>query len=115
MKYRVCKSYQSPYADALNAAKGETLSFERKPTEWSGWIWCTNKSNKSAWVPESWVVIKGNNCQLKQDYDARELPVESGAEVVGELVESGWVWVRNQNGAEGWVPLENLEVIELTS
>ena len=39
----------------------------RRETEWPGWIWCTNDSGKSTWVPESWVQIDGDSCVLRRD------------------------------------------------
>ena len=38
--------------------------------------------------------------------------MRSGADhivISGDLTESGWVWVRNERGDQGWVPLDCLE------
>lgn len=40
---------------------------QRRETDWPGWIWCTNDSGKSTWVPESWVQIDGDSCVLRRD------------------------------------------------
>jgi hypothetical protein len=110
MKYVVKKSHKTVDFDPLIAHKGEVFSFERKPTEWPGWIWCTGAVGKSAWVPESWVIIQGDRCRFIREYNAFELAVNQGEELFGKIEESGWVWVRNQKGDEGWVPRECLDL-----
>ncbi len=89
--------------------KGDRLSFERKETEFAGWIWCTNDSGKEAWVPENWVDIEGDSCVMKRDYNAIELSVETDEVLTIELEESDWAWATKEGGQSGWVPLENLE------
>lgn len=97
--------------DVLSLKRGARLEFERRPTEWEGWIWCTSAEGISAWVPESWVTVEGRFCVMLKDYISRELGVDRGDEVTVELTESGWAWVRTPDGDEGWVPLECLEQI----
>lgn len=106
--YRVEKAYQAVYADPLAARKGERLRFERRASEWAGWLWCTNSAGQSAWVPEAWVVLEGRSCVMQRDYDATELSVESGERIAADLVESGWAWATTESGESGWVPLDNL-------
>ena len=117
--HRAKKVHAVGDARALVARRGDRLSFERKPTEYAGWIWCTAVGGTAAegapayagWVPEAWVRIEGSTCVLLRDYDAMELPLDVGEDVVINLRESGWAWVRNSRGREGWVPLECLEEV----
>ena len=51
---------------------------QRGETEWLGWIWCTDSSRKSAWVPRDWVEIEGDSRAMKRDYDAVELSADKG-------------------------------------
>lgn len=106
---RVVKPHQPSDPDPLIVRKGARLSFERKETEFAGWIWCTNDSGKRAWVPEHWVDIEGDSCVMKRDYNAIELSVEAGEVLTVEFEESGWAWATKEGGESGWVPLENLE------
>ena len=103
-KCRVIKAYSSPYTDPWIITKGEILSIGEKESEWPGWIWCTNNSEKSRWVPESYLEISGVTGKAKQDYNATELSVK-----VGE--EAEWFWVINQQGKSGWVPIKNVKII----
>jgi hypothetical protein len=114
--FRVIKAYRSAFTDPLIARQGDQLSFERRESEWEGWIWCTGPSDKSGWVPESWVELGPESrvelgpgcCTLKRDYAATELSVEEGATVTVERVESDWAWATTETGQSGWVPLAHL-------
>jgi hypothetical protein len=110
MRYRVIKSHKASYSEILTATRGGQLAFERRPSEWPGWIWCIAPEGKSGWVPESWVEIEGGTCRLSRDYSTAELTVDTGEMVDGEIVESGWIWAKNQMGQSGWVPSECLEL-----
>ena len=79
-------------------SRGERLSFERRATEWPGWIWCTHISGTSGWVPESWVEIRGDSCAMKRDYDATELSVRGDEVVTVKFEESGWAWATTVTG-----------------
>jgi len=43
-RYRVVRSYESPYTEPLTLPKGERLRWEPRECEWPGWIWCTTES-----------------------------------------------------------------------
>ena len=110
--YRVVKTFQAPQADPLVVSGGERLAFERRETEWPGWIWCVDESGKSGWVPEAWVCPEGETCVMRRDYDGTELSVADGEEFAVTLTESGWAWGTTSDGRKGWVPMAYLEKIE---
>jgi hypothetical protein len=84
---------------------GEILRWERRATEWEGWLWCTDSKGVSGWVPEKYVeLIDSTNCQTLRQYDATELAVKQGDSVNVQFAESGWVWCTTSDGREGWVP-----------
>ncbi|MFX0000943.1 MAG: SH3 domain-containing protein [Candidatus Hodarchaeota archaeon] len=114
MKEKKCiviEDYESPYTEPLIMNKGEILTIEEKESEWSGWIWCTNKFGESRWVPEKYLEIHGNMCEILQDYNATELSVTIGEELIIEKEEAEWYWVTNQQGKPGWVPIKNVKII----
>lgn len=111
MIYLVIQPHQTFDQEALQALAGAKLRFERKPTKWAGWLWCTDAAGKSGWAPESWVAIDGDTCTLLRNYSAAELTLNIGDYVDGDIIESGWIWVQNRNGDSGWVPLECLSPI----
>jgi len=106
--YRVIAAYRSPYTDPWLIRVGEELTIGEKETEWSGWVWCTNRHGTSRWVPETYVERKGDVCIARRDYEATELAVSAGEELIAGQEESGWFWCTNREGQSGWVPIENL-------
>jgi uncharacterized protein YgiM (DUF1202 family) len=105
---RVVSEYQSPYAEPLVISTGEELTVSEKESDWSGWVWCTNRDGKSRWVPEKYVERKGDTCIALYDYEATELSVSVGEELIMGKEESGWIWCTNQRGQSGWVPADHV-------
>lgn len=115
MKKKSCKvivDYKSPFPDPLKLQKGNVVQVEEKESEWLGWIWCISKEGKQGWVPYNYLKIKGDIAKLAQNYDATELTVTIGEELIIENQESGWVWVSNKEGKKGWVPIRNVKILE---
>jgi len=114
-KCRVTSAYQSPYSDPLVIRAGEELAIGEKESEWSGWVWCTNQSGKSRWVPEKYVQRRGDTALALRDYEATELTVSVGEELTMGEEESGWIWCTNQKGQSGWVPADHVETLQVGS
>ncbi len=110
--YRVVEAHQSSFPDPLVLEAGAQLRFERKDTEWEGWLWCTDAQGNGGWVPEAWLSLDEGVCTLQQHYTARELSVAPGGLVTAERVESGWVFGSTAQGEQGWVPLKCLSPID---
>jgi len=91
---------------------GEILQGELRVTEWSGWLWCTNTSGTSAWVPEAYLSKLPESGKYKaiRNYNSLELSVEIGQEVTILLEEASWGWVRTNDDIEGWIPLDSLDI-----
>jgi hypothetical protein len=107
-RYRVTEPYETPFPDPLEAGAGTKLRYERRESEWEGWLWCTAASGKAGWVPETWLTLDEGYCTLKRDYVARELSVEAGELITADFVESGWVFGSTESGEQGWVPINHL-------
>lgn len=116
MKALVVKDYQSNYTDPWSIKEGEQLKIGARESEWDGWVWCTNSAGESRWVPERFLQRQGDKGIALRDYEATELSVMSGEQVVMGYEESGWTWcvkisVRAaQTIRQGWVPLACLDV-----
>ncbi len=106
--YRVKKPYETPLPEPLEADAGTRLQCERRESEWEGWLWCTDPSGKSGWVPEKWLTLTEGRCTLRRDYVARELSVEAGELITADFVESDWAFGCTESGEEGWIPLSHL-------
>ncbi len=111
MKYRITKPHAPDTPDHLEVKKGDRLTFERRPTNWDGWLFCTMPDSRTGWVPEAYVEIDGAAGVMRRDYNAFELTVNPGDTIEVELEEAGWGWGRVPDGRTGWVPLEILEPI----
>lgn len=110
---RVVKKYITPYPDPLIFNKDEIVVIDsNKTSEWDGWIWCTTEQKKSGWIPESYLRIENNEAVLLRDYDATELSVEIGTVLIILDTEAGWYWCKTDRGQSGWVPTENMKIIE---
>jgi hypothetical protein len=85
-------------------AAGESLLCERRPTEWEGWLWCTNEVGGAAWVPEAWLEGSGERRRLTRDYFSHELTVRPGDDVTVLLAVAEWALATGPSGEQGWVP-----------
>jgi len=108
---RRCKvliEYQAAYPEPFVVKAGEVLTSGDKESEWPGWVWCTNREGESRWVPEAYLQRQGERCLALRDYDAVELTVRPGQDLLATDEVSGWFWCTNQEGQRGWVPAEHL-------
>jgi uncharacterized protein YgiM (DUF1202 family) len=106
---RVMADYQAPYADPIQANAGDQVVVDPgKQTDIPGWVWCTDRGGKSGWVPKTYLEYSGKAGKMRCDYDALELTVHVGEILTVQKVESGFYWVTNQKGIQGWVPISHV-------
>ena len=113
MKAVVIKAHKPEVLIPFRAEKGELVLGEERPTLWEGWLYCTNFAGIKGWVPRNYlvkVVGKLGEYQFIRSYNAIEITAFEGESVEFKESESGWAWVINKNGEEGWIPLENLNL-----
>ena len=108
-RFRVIADYDAAYPEPITLQAGDRVRYERRESEWEGWLWCTSDSGASGWVPEAWLTVSDSFAVARRDYTARELTVRSGMLIAGSLTESGWIWAKTDAGVSGWVPLRVLE------
>jgi hypothetical protein len=108
---KVTKNHKAEFNIPLIANKDEIVEGQERETEWEGWLWCRNSCGVHAWVPKAYLkpASESGHYQFVQDYNARELTIDEGQEVIVLNEESGWAWVRTPLGDEGWIPLVNLQ------
>lgn len=109
---RVIKAYQTQIDDPLILTAGEYLSATDRFSEYPGWIWCIHNSGKAGWVPSSYLDGKANRVMLLRDYDSTEFSVEPGQQYYVISREVGWLWCEDQQGIKGWIPEDNMEILE---
>lgn len=115
MKYKVKKSYNTKQIQPIKLKRcdivfvGEKYSGNKK---WKNWVKCSTQENETDWVPEQILKIKKNLATVLEDYDSSELSVKKDEIVEGEKIVNGWLQCKKLNEYKhGWVPLDNLELI----
>ena len=110
---RVIIDYQAPFPDPIKANQGDMVTLDlRKKTSIPGWIWCSDETGRSGWVPETCLEIQGTTGKMICDYDAIELTVGVGEILTVHREESEFYWVTNRNRGQGWVPVSHVERYE---
>lgn len=103
---RAIIAHRPVQADPIRLRAGEELAATGREGEYPGWLWGTSQGGKSGWVPVAYLERRGETAVARRDYDAVELAVEAGDELIVTRRESGWLWCTNRRGASGWVPAE---------
>ena len=118
--YLVTRDHTSEYPEPITFKKDALLTVGEKydgPEGWSDWFFCDTPGQKGGWVPAQVIEFIGNTSgRAREDYTARELNVRKGDMVCGYRMLNGWLWCENlDSSGSGWVPLENLEPIEIST
>jgi hypothetical protein len=101
----VKREHHSDNPNPIRFGVGVILRWERRATEWEGWLWCTDSTGMTGWVPETYVEkIDNATCRTLREYDATELTVKPGDNLDVKFAESGWVWCEIADGRKGWIP-----------
>src|SRR5579863_9869553 len=109
------KDYNAQFPDPISVNAGEVFHVSDKVEPWNNnpdwlWVWCTNQRGKSGWVPKDIIVFNADGVSgtVRDPYDATELSVAIGEELVAHQEAAGWFWCTNRAGKSGWVPLDNI-------
>jgi uncharacterized protein YgiM (DUF1202 family) len=110
---KVGRDYRATNPDPLIVQAGEPLVLSGRVDPWRDnpqwiWVWATDPRGKSAWVPQTLIQRQGDQVIARYDYSARELDAVAGEMVQIEREESGWYWCENQQGEQGWLPLDHV-------
>ena len=103
---RAIVAHRPSHTDPIRLRAGEELAAVGREGEHPGWLWGTDRDGRSGWVPVAYLDRRGEALVARRDYDAVELAVEPGDELIVTQRESGWLWCTNRRGASGWVPAE---------
>ena len=110
---RVTKEWKVTYPDPIDVQAGETVTVGETDSEWPGWQWCTDTRGKSGWVPIAFIELVDHKIGVMRcNYFARELAVKVEEEVRLHQQESGWYWASTKSGDKGWIPVQNVKLID---
>ena len=111
--YRIIKDHKSAFPDPIILKKGEKVFVGEEYSDdpdWPGWIECKTRIGKKGWVPKQYLKISGDAAIVLCDYNANELDVKVGDEVVVYEFINGWAWSKKSTGEHGWIPIRNIEM-----
>jgi hypothetical protein len=110
-KYRVIEAYKSPYPNPIVFQEGEQVEIGKEFTDdpdWKNWVWCVGENEKQAWAPCQYLIIKEETGIFRRNYNALELNVSEGEELLVYEEINGFGMAEKSDGKKGWVPLKNM-------
>jgi hypothetical protein len=114
-RVRAIRAHVVPDRLPIRVAAGERVEVSERDTTWPAFAF-VNTTGGSGWVPARYIgpgTGPGNGVML-EPYDTTELTTEAGEmlTVVATDELSGWSWLRNTAGLEGWVPDNSIEPVQ---
>jgi len=112
LSVRVKIARQKAYQNPIKIRKGDRVRVGRRDTDWPAFLWCTDQTGESGWVPDQCLQVESHEAVVLDDYSAIELSVVDGETLTLSGETGGWYWCTNDSGRAGWVPAENLDLTE---
>jgi uncharacterized protein YgiM (DUF1202 family) len=104
---QVIIQHNASYSYSVEFKAGEKVTVSYK-TE-NGWIWCTNKEGKGAWIPKKYLKIRKHSGAILSDYISTELTVKVGDKLKFIKEVSGWAFCVDKDDKRGWIPTHKVE------
>ena len=108
-RMRATSSHSIPERSPIQVVAGQRVQAGRRDTQWPESVFVIT-GDGAGWVPGRCLDTSSDPAVVLAGYDTTELATTAGKELT--LVErddpSGWAWVRNAAGQEGWVPLHTV-------
>jgi hypothetical protein len=107
---RATTGHTIPQRPPIQVHPGQRAEVGERDTEWPAFVFVTTDQG-AGWVPERHLDTSSDPAVVVTGYDTTELATTAAEKLT--LVErdepSGWAWVRNAAGQEGWVPMRTVE------
>lgn len=104
---RVVKAHTRGYDDPLRVRKGAVVRITKREL-WDDrhpWVWGIADDGREGWIPEEFVEQFDERATLLRDYNAIELTVALGDNLIIIDEANGWYWAQNRRRETGWVPV----------
>ena len=116
MRARLLGPHRSQYPDPVHFRRGEVVGLGARDEEWPAFAWVTCNEGRAGWAPVDWLQpLDASRARALRDYDARELDADDGDMVTLHHEHGGWWWSERADGALGWLPARNLELLDGTT
>lgn len=108
MKLTANSDYEVIDRNPLSLQAGQRVKVGRRDDGWDGWVWVSTEEGQGSYVPEELLgnpaASVGDMVEVVGKFIAKDLSVkkEEEVEILDEV--KGWLWCRNREGAEGWLP-----------
>lgn len=104
VRCRVVNDYVAQYNAPIRASAGQGVTIIRYDDQYPAWVWCKGPGRKEGWVPVAFLYVCGSEAVLLPNYDAAELGVRAGEEVLAGEDLGGWTLVTDDEKRTGWIP-----------
>jgi hypothetical protein len=94
----------------IQVTPGQQVQAGQRDIDWPAFVFITTDDG-AGWVPERHLDTSSDPAVVVTGYDTTELATTAGEDLtlIKQDDPSGWAWVRNAAGQEGWVPLRTVE------
>jgi uncharacterized protein YgiM (DUF1202 family) len=112
-KVRVTAEHRPSTMPPIKVRPGDRVFVHERDSEWPAFVKVTRTDGGSGWVPSRHLSAMTGEASVMTAYDTQEVAGRLGEilTVIEPDDESGWLWCRNENGAEGWLPRRSVEPI----
>lgn len=113
-KYIITQSRATEFPNPLMLQKGQLVELGQlsQSENWQNWIWCITETN-TGWAPiQIFEKTDETHGIVLEDYNARELDVQTGEGFISEKALNGWHYGFLEKSPQilGWVPVENAAI-----
>ena len=112
---RAVKAHAIPGRPPIRVTPGQNVQAGEHGTTWPAFVFVT-ANDGSGWVPARHIDASSEPAVVLAPYDTTELATIVGEPLTVLVIDdpSGWAWVRNALGREGWVPSDTIEPVSAT-
>lgn len=115
MRARLLCDYRSAYPHPIRFHAGQVVALGVRDEEWPAFAWVGTGDGNAGWAPHAWLrLLDDGHAEALRDYDARELDADAGESVLLHHEHGGWWWSERADGAQGWLPASDLELLQDT-
>ena len=113
LQARLLCDYRASYPNPIHLQLGQVVELGVRDEAWPAFAWVRLDNGDAGWAPHAWLRPLGDGrAEALRDYDARELDAARGETVTLHYEHGGWCWSERADGALGWLPEAELELLQ---
>ena len=105
----VVTAHEIPERTPIQISPGDRVTVGERDKTWPAFVFVTTEAG-NGWVPARHLEVDEGEALVKVAYETTELPTSVGErlDVLHRDDDSGWVWCRDGDSREGWVPVSTI-------